>query len=87
MLSVAEAEAVMLPLCLTIDTNALISAALNPAGLQLTALRLAVTKPARLCVSRPILEEYELVLARPGLRIRKVGGSNCCNSSRTVAMP
>jgi putative PIN family toxin of toxin-antitoxin system len=61
----------MLPLRLVIDTNVLISAAIKPAGLQRTVLLLAITKPARLYVSRPILEEYGEVLARPEFRIRK----------------
>ena len=61
----------MLPVRLVIDTNVLISAAIHPAGLQRTVLLLAVTKPARLYVSRSILEEYADVLARPELRIRK----------------
>jgi putative PIN family toxin of toxin-antitoxin system len=61
----------MLPLCLVIDTNVLISAALKPEGLQRTALLLAITKPARLYVTRRILEEYADVLSRPELRIRK----------------
>jgi uncharacterized protein len=61
----------MLPLRLVIDTNVLISAAIKPAGLQRTVLLLAITKPARLYVSRPILNEYSEVLARPELRIRK----------------
>jgi len=61
----------MLPLRLVIDTNILISAAIKPAGLQRTVLLLAITRPARLCVSRPILEEYSEALGRPGLRIRK----------------
>lgn len=61
----------MLPLRLVIDTNVLISAAMKPDGLERTTLLLAVTKPARLYVSRPILEEYVVVLARPELRIRK----------------
>ena len=61
----------MLPLRLVIDTNVLISAALKPAGLQRTVLLLAITKPARLYVSQPILREYRDVLARPELRIRK----------------
>jgi putative PIN family toxin of toxin-antitoxin system len=34
-------------------------------------LLLAITKPARLYISTPILEEYSEVLARPELRIRK----------------
>jgi putative PIN family toxin of toxin-antitoxin system len=49
----------------------LISAVIKPAGLQRTVLLLAITKPARLYVSRPILEEYSEVLSRPELRIRK----------------
>jgi putative PIN family toxin of toxin-antitoxin system len=61
----------MLPLRLVIDTNVLISAAIKPTGLQRTGLLIATTKPARLYVSLPILEEYGDVLARPELRIRK----------------
>jgi putative PIN family toxin of toxin-antitoxin system len=61
----------MLPLRLVVDTNVLISAAIKPAGLQRTAVLLAMTKPARWYVSRPIREEYGEVLARPELKIRK----------------
>jgi len=61
----------MLPLRLVIDTNVVISAALKPEGLQRTAFILAITKPARLYVSQPILEEYADVLSRPALKIRK----------------
>jgi putative PIN family toxin of toxin-antitoxin system len=61
----------MLPLRLVIDTNVLVSAALKPEGLQRTTLLLAITKPARFYVSRPILEEYADVLSRPELAIRK----------------
>jgi putative PIN family toxin of toxin-antitoxin system len=61
----------MLALRLVIDTNVLVSAALKPAGLQRTVLLLAITKPARLYVSRPILAEYGDVLKRPELQIRK----------------
>ena len=61
----------MFPLRLVIDTNVLISAALKPGGLQRTTFLLAITKPARLYVTRPILEEYADVLSRPELRIRK----------------
>src|SRR6202047_826956 len=61
----------MLALRLVIDTNVLISAVIKPAGLQRTVLLLAITKPARLYVSGPILEEYREVLARPELKIRK----------------
>ena len=61
----------MLPLRLVIDTNVVVSAAIKPTGLQRTVLLLAMTKPARLYVSRPIMEEYTDVLARPELKIRK----------------
>lgn len=61
----------MLPLRLVIDTNVLISAAIKPTGLQRTVLLLAMTKPARWYVSRPILEEYRGVLARKELKICK----------------
>jgi putative PIN family toxin of toxin-antitoxin system len=56
---------------LVLDTNILVSAALKPESLQRTALLLALTKPARLYVSQPILDEYGEVLARRELRIRK----------------
>ena len=61
----------MLPLRLVIDTNIVISAALRPDGLQRTVFLLATTKPARLYVSKPVLLEYQDVLSRPELKIRK----------------
>jgi uncharacterized protein len=61
----------MLSLRLIVDTNVLVSAALNPEGLQRTTLVLAITRPAHLYVSRPILEEYAGVLSRPHLHIRR----------------
>jgi uncharacterized protein len=61
----------MLPLRVVIDTNVLVSAAIKPAGLQRTVFLIAISKPARLYVSHPILAEYREVLARPELRIRK----------------
>ena len=61
----------MIPLRLVIDTNIVVSAALKPDGLQRTVLLLAITKPAKLFVSAPVLAEYREVLARPELKIRK----------------
>jgi putative PIN family toxin of toxin-antitoxin system len=61
----------MLPLRLVLDTNILVSAAIQPDSLQRTAFLLAITKPARLYVSEPLLEEYAAVLSRPELSIRK----------------
>jgi len=62
---------VMLPLRLVLDTNVVVSAALKPEGLQRTVLLLALTKPARLYVSPPILAEYKIVLSQPELQIRR----------------
>jgi putative PIN family toxin of toxin-antitoxin system len=61
----------MIPLRLVIDTNIVVSAALQPEGPQRTVLLLAMTKPARLYVSDAILTEYREVLSRPELQIRK----------------
>ncbi|MGF7181536.1 putative toxin-antitoxin system toxin component, PIN family [Tunturiibacter psychrotolerans] len=61
----------MLSLRLVIDTNVLISAALKPESLQRTVFLLAITKPARLYISTPILEEYADVLGRSELAIRR----------------
>lgn len=61
----------MIPLRVVIDTNILVSAALNPEGIPRTVLLLSLTKPARLYVTSEILGEYERVLARPQLSIRK----------------
>jgi putative PIN family toxin of toxin-antitoxin system len=61
----------MLAVRLVLDTNIVISAALKPVGLQRTVLLLAITKPARLYVSRGILDEYQEVLSRRELGIRK----------------
>jgi uncharacterized protein len=61
----------MLALRLVFDTNVVVSAALKPEGLQRTAFLLAISRPARLYVSQPILDEYAEVLVRRELRIRK----------------
>jgi putative PIN family toxin of toxin-antitoxin system len=61
----------MLPLRLVLDTNIVVSSALKPNSLQRTVFLLAISKPARLYISQPILEEYSEILARPELRIVK----------------
>ena len=55
----------MLPLRIVLDTNILVSAALKTSSLQRTTFLLAITKPARLYISQPILDEYSEVLAPP----------------------
>src|SRR5579863_2153793 len=61
----------MIPLRLVLDTNIVVSAALKPAGLQRTVLLLALTRPARLYLSPPIVREYRAVPSRAELHIRK----------------
>lgn len=59
----------MLPLRLVVDTNVVVSGALNPHGLERAAVVFAVTPPARLFVSPPIHGEYRRVLSRPELKL------------------
>jgi putative PIN family toxin of toxin-antitoxin system len=59
----------MLPLNLVLDTNVVVSAILKPAGLERASLVFALSAPARLYVSRDILEEYERVLRRPQFKL------------------
>jgi putative PIN family toxin of toxin-antitoxin system len=61
----------MIPLRLVVDTNVVVSAALKPEGFPRAALLFAITKPANLFVSDAIIAEYEDVLARPELNIRR----------------
>jgi uncharacterized protein len=61
----------MLPLRLVIDTNVVMSAALKAEGMQRTTFLLAITRPARWYISKPILDEYADVLSRRELRIRR----------------
>jgi putative PIN family toxin of toxin-antitoxin system len=61
----------MIALRLVIDTNVIVSAPLRLDGLQRTVLLIAITKPALLFVSEPILSEYRGVLSRLELRIRR----------------
>ena len=61
----------MILLRLVVDTNIVVSAALKPDGLQRIVLLLAITKPARLYVTKVILDEYRDVLPRPEFQIRK----------------
>jgi putative PIN family toxin of toxin-antitoxin system len=59
------------PLRLVLDTNVLVSAALNPDGLQRKTLNIAISKAAILYTSRPMMAEYAGVLSRPHLKIRR----------------
>jgi len=58
-----------------IDTNELVSAVLKPGGLQRTTLLLAITKPGRLYVSTPALEEYARCCRGPIVDSERVAAS------------
>ena len=51
-----------------LDTNAVVSAQLKPAGLEAAVLLLALRRVVQLCVSPPILAEYQRVLYKPKLK-------------------
>lgn len=53
---------------LVLDTNVMVSANLNAGGLESLTVSLALNRKVRLCVSPPILEEYERVLLYPRLK-------------------
>lgn len=48
-----------------LDTNIVVSALLSPHGSEAAVFRLALSGVIRLCVSEPVLREYEEVLSRP----------------------
>jgi uncharacterized protein len=53
---------------LVLDTNVLVSANLNPEGLEAWVVSLTLNRKVRLYVSAPILTEYEQVLLYPRLK-------------------
>ena len=55
-------------ICVVLDTNAVVSAQLKPTGLEADVLLLALRGVVQLCVSPPILAEYQRVLYKPKLK-------------------
>ncbi len=53
---------------LVLDTNILVSANVNPEGLEALVVSLGLHKKVRICVSEPVLKEYEQVLSYPRLK-------------------
>jgi putative PIN family toxin of toxin-antitoxin system len=51
-----------------LDTNAVVSAQIKPSGLEAAVLLLALRGVIQLCVSPPILAEYQRVLHKPKLK-------------------
>ena len=61
----------MPPVRLVLDTNVLVSAAIKRQGLQRAVFQLSLSRSVRLYVSQAIIEEYEIVLSRDELGIRR----------------
>jgi len=59
----------VLALRLVLDTNVVVSAALQEEGFPRIVLSIAFARPARLYISRPILDEYAEVLSRGELDV------------------
>lgn len=59
----------MPPPAVVLDTNVVVSAHLNPNGLERFVLDLAINRKLSLCYSEIILAEYEGVLSRPRFKI------------------
>jgi putative PIN family toxin of toxin-antitoxin system len=53
---------------LVLDTNVLVSANLSHEGLEAIIVTLALNRKVQLCVSAPVIEEYERVLLYPRLK-------------------
>lgn len=53
---------------LVLDTNTLVSANINDEGLEGLVVSLGLNKKVQLCVSDPILKEYQQVLSYPRLK-------------------
>jgi putative PIN family toxin of toxin-antitoxin system len=53
---------------LVLDTNILVSANINEEGLEAMVVSLGLNEKVQLCVSEPILKEYEQVLSYPRLK-------------------
>jgi uncharacterized protein len=71
-----------------IDTNVVVSAALNDDSLPASVLSLAIDQKFLMFVSAPILAEYETVLNRPHLKLNrervKALLADICSSSKLV---
>lgn len=80
----------MAPPRVVLDTNVVVSAHLNPDGLERLVLRLALASRLRLCLSQDILIEYEGVLLHEkfGLDPAKVAESlRLIRGSATLVYP
>jgi putative PIN family toxin of toxin-antitoxin system len=69
-----------------LDTNVIVSAHLNPDGLERLVLRLGLARQIQLCLSNEILAEYEDVLSRDKFAIDPARMSDSLRIIRSVAL-
>lgn len=69
-----------------LDTNVVISAVLKRAGLEARVLDLAVEELLLPCVSPPVLDEYQRVLARPFLDAHRMRGRQVLSLLASVSL-
>lgn len=73
-----------------LDTNVVVSAFLQPLGIPAAVLRLGLARTLEICVSEPILAEYEEVLLRPrfGLEPKDVkAGTSAIRAASLLVRP
>ncbi|MBX3280449.1 MAG: putative toxin-antitoxin system toxin component, PIN family [Acidobacteria bacterium] len=58
----------MTPIRIVLDTNVIVSAAINETGFEAAILALGLAGKIRIYISEPVLKEYEGVLVRPKFR-------------------
>lgn len=68
------------------DTNIIVSAALKQESLPALIVSLALQSKVRMCISQPILKEYEEVLKRPHFKLRKNDVKNLMREIRQKAV-
>jgi putative PIN family toxin of toxin-antitoxin system len=73
-------------LWVVLDTNIVVSALLNPRGLESLVLELILTGQLGLCLSGAIVAEYRDVLSRAKLRLDAVGVKRLLRQSEDLAI-
>lgn len=69
-----------------LDTNVVVSALLRSGGLPEAVLTVALDRIAQLCISEPVLKEYQEVLSRPKLGIARKRVETALKRIREVSL-
>lgn len=68
-----------------LDTNVIVSAAINEAGFEAAVLALGLAGKIAICASEPILAEYEGVLKRPKFKLQPDAVASLIEEIRSAA--